>query len=154
MCPRVVIDTNALLDWLVFGDPDALRLGEAVLQRHRIWLMTARMQGEWAAVLARPLPDRWEERRKHALTIDLEGIFVSCLDPPAAPPALRCRDPDDQMFIDLAVHSRPCGLVTRDRDLLALRRRAAVSGVVIATPAQWRQHADAAGPMTVGNGPR
>jgi len=49
------------------------------------------------------------------------------------------------MFIDLAVASAPSWLVTRDRALLALRRRAAARGVVVATPEQWlRQHTSTA----------
>ena len=28
--PRVVLDTNAVLDWLVFREPSALALGDAI----------------------------------------------------------------------------------------------------------------------------
>jgi putative PIN family toxin of toxin-antitoxin system len=140
--PRVVIDTNAVLDWLVFRDPDALRLGEAVMQGQRIWLVSPRMIGELSAVLAKPLAPRWEDARKHALTIDLENVFMRCAEPPPAWGCV-CRDAGDQMFIDLAAQRRPAWLVTSDRDLLTLRRRAAALDVAIGTPAQWRQHAQA-----------
>jgi predicted nucleic acid-binding protein len=58
---------------------------------------------------------------------------------PALPCAtLVCRDPTDQMFIDLALTCRPSWLVTRDRALLSLRRRAAPQGVAIGTAQQWQ----------------
>ena len=61
---------------------------------------------------------------------------------PAPRDALVCRDPADQMFIDLALGCPPCWLVSRDKALLALRRRATARGVVIAPPALWqREHA-------------
>ena len=51
---------------------------------------------------------------------------------PAGP--LQCRDPDDQMFIDLALAQRARWLLTRDRALLALARPAAAYGLEIAAP--------------------
>jgi predicted nucleic acid-binding protein len=44
---------------------------------------------------------------------------------PVPPPAgVTCGDPDDQKFIDLAVAHR-CPLVSKDRDVLRLRKRLA-----------------------------
>jgi predicted nucleic acid-binding protein len=37
----------------------------------------------------------------------------------------QCRDPDDQKFLTLAARARADCLVTRDRELLRLRRRSA-----------------------------
>jgi putative PIN family toxin of toxin-antitoxin system len=141
--PLVVIDTNAVLDWLVFAEPAALALADAVESRRCIWYATPPMLDELRAVLMRPLAERWESARKLALTIDVDRLVTPAPAGEPAAPSLRvtCRDPADQMFIDLAVASAPSWLVTRDRALLALRRRAAARGVVVATPEQWlRQH--------------
>ena len=87
---------------------------------------------------------RWQPAQKLALTTDVGALATlrATAPVPAAGGTIVCRDPADQMFIDLALGNRPCWLVTRDKALLALRRRAAAQGVVIATPVQWqREHA-------------
>jgi putative PIN family toxin of toxin-antitoxin system len=145
--PRVVIDTNAVLDWLVFGQPAALALADAVEQRGWAWCATPAMLAELRAVLAQPLPQRWEEARKLALTKEVEHLVrrMPPTNPMPAMSRLICRDPADQMFIDLALACAPSWLVTHDRALLALRRRAIARGVVIATPEQWLMERKAAG---------
>jgi putative PIN family toxin of toxin-antitoxin system len=142
--PRAVIDTNALLDWLVFREPAATALGQAIEQRQWVWCATPPMLDEWLAVLRVPLGSRWEASREHALTIDVVPLAAMVSLAPQRP-TLVCRDPADQMFIDLALACRPSWLVTRDRALLSLRRRAAPQGVAIGTPQQWlRQQMPAA----------
>lgn len=142
MSVRVVIDTNAVLDWLVFSNRSAVRLGDAVRQGQSVWCTTAATLDELRAVLNRPLAERWEPARKLALTIDLASLTTAHppIQPPPPPERLICRDPADQMFIDLALRCSPAWLVTRDRALLALRRRAATKGVIVATPEQWQRH--------------
>jgi putative PIN family toxin of toxin-antitoxin system len=145
---RVVIDTNAMLDWLVFAEPAALALGEAIAERRCVWCATPPMLDELRAVLARPLTERWEPARKLALTIQLDHLVTAAPTSSANRSANRliCRDAADQMFIDLALALAPSWLVTRDRALLALRRRAAMLRVAVATPEQWRQQQTLAAP--------
>ena len=54
-----------------------------------------------------------------------------------APEAPRCRDPDDQVFVDLLVSTGADALVTGDGDLLAI---AAQSDLPILTPVQLREN--------------
>jgi predicted nucleic acid-binding protein len=54
-----------------------------------------------------------------------------------APAGLRCSDADDQVFIDLALAERAQWLLTHDRALLKLARRAAALGLRIVRPADW-----------------
>jgi len=137
--PRcIVLDTNTVLDWLVFGEPPACAVGAAVTQGLLQWLATARMLAELQAVLSRPLIARWEPARELALTIDVAKLASICAEPITSNPRLICRDPADQMFIDLAHAHRPAVLLTRDRALLALRRQAAALGVDVSTAAVWR----------------
>jgi putative PIN family toxin of toxin-antitoxin system len=136
---RVVIDTNVVLDCLVFADPAALTLWHEVGEGRWAWCVTPAMLDELRAVLERPLPERWENARKLALTLRFDDA-IAAWHADASPPAahgLACRDPNDQMFIDLALCCSPSWLVTRDSALLALRRRAVQKGVVVATPEQW-----------------
>lgn len=54
---------------------------------------------------------------------------------PPLPPLPRCKDPDDQKFLELAARCAARVLVTRDNSLLRLSRRAyAVAGFVVLPP--------------------
>jgi len=141
---RVVLDTNIVLDWLVFADPSAATVGAAIASGALRWLTTPRMYSELRAVLARPLTTRWDPARELALTIDLSCLAVVCAEPASTGRSLECRDASDQVFIDLALEHGPAVLLTRDRALLALRRRAAAFGVVITTAVAWRPLPEAA----------
>ena len=138
---RAVIDTNAVLDWLVFSEPAALALADAVIERRWAWCATPAMLDELRTVLGRALPERWEPARKLALTKELDPLvsWMPIPDPLPAAARLHCRDPADQMFIDLALTCAPSWLITHDRALLALRRHALAKGVIVATPERWRQ---------------
>jgi len=132
----LVLDTNAVLDWLVFGDASMRAVADALARGLLRWRVTPRMLDELRAVLSRPLPQRWERARELALTIDLAQLAMVCPEPVIGR-RLICRDPTDQMFIDLACEHRPGLLLTRDRALLALRRRARAVGVQIQTAVIW-----------------
>jgi predicted nucleic acid-binding protein len=132
----VVLDTNTVLDWLVFDDASARTVGLAIGRGQMRWLVTPCMLRELRSVLARPLPERWERSRELALTFDVEGLAVVCAEP-AIGPHLRCRDAADQVFIDLAREHSPALLLTRDRALLELRRRAGAVGVLVETASAW-----------------
>jgi uncharacterized protein len=135
--PSVVLDTNVVLDWLVFSEPSVAALADAVTCRRVRWLATAAMRDEMAHVLGRGLAAaRGADPALVAAAWDRH-----CTQRPPAPPAaahLRCTDTDDQKFIDLALASGARWLISRDRTVLKLRRRAATHGVVIIPPDQWR----------------
>ena len=131
---RVVLDTNAWLDWLVFDDPNARTLVSCVLDGQLVPVQCPPMREELADVLSRPQlqvhADRVRSRRGlPAAPIDvaaaLERFDAHTLQAPCAPPCgLVCADPDDQPFIDLAVAAHARWLLTKDRALLALARAA------------------------------
>jgi putative PIN family toxin of toxin-antitoxin system len=135
---RLVIDTNALLDWLVFDDPSSHAFAHAVISGGALWLASPAMLDELEHVLGRTIHERWDSARKRALTHDWRSRARLCAEPCTVPAhGLRCRDPDDQKFIDLAAAHGARWLITRDRDLLALRRPAATIGVAIVPPQRW-----------------
>jgi len=134
--PGVVLDTNILLDWLVFGDPSSARL-ESALQAGRVaWLATLAMHDEMAHVLQRGLGTRWpvhDARWRAAWSQHVAWQAV----PACAPAWPRCSDPDDQKFVDLAIAAGARWLASRDRALLKLRRRLKAHGIEVVTPPDW-----------------
>jgi predicted nucleic acid-binding protein len=131
--PLVVIDTQVLLDWLVFADPRVARWVAAVEQGEVAWISCPAMRSEFAHMVAHPRFARWQPRSEHALSIfDRHAAMLE--DPPATSPPLRCRDADDQVFIDLSLLHRARWLLTRDKALLSLSRRARPLGIEILKP--------------------
>ncbi|MEQ1806512.1 MAG: putative toxin-antitoxin system toxin component, PIN family [Burkholderiaceae bacterium] len=136
--PRIVIDTNVALDLLVFRDPACAALVDLLDRAVLCWYSTAAMRTEFDDVLARPAFARWAGQWESIAA--LWALWTQCVD--VAPrethlPALLCADPDDQMFLDLALDLRPCCLLSRDRELLRLAVPARALGVRIVTPAQF-----------------
>lgn len=135
MIPNLVLDTNAVLDWLVFANPASRAVTEAITQMHVRWIVNAAVRDELAHVLARGVVDRWQP--------DLPRLWASWerysaplepSGPVAGHQRPHCTDPDDQKFIDLALDHGARWLVTRDRALLRLARRTRLQGLEIVTP--------------------
>jgi len=135
--PFVVLDTNVVLDLLVFADVRTRRLAEALDRRQLGWLATSAMLDELADVLTRPFITRW---CADAQAVQAR-VRAQCqlVEPPPARGATapRCADPDDQKFIELAWHWPAAWLFSRDRAVLDLARPAYGHGLVITTPAAW-----------------
>lgn len=133
--PGIVLDTNATLDWLLFADPTALALGAAIASGRLAWRASPAMRREFDRVLVRPALCDWRpDAADAAAHWDAHALLVD-EEPPTGP--LNCRDPDDQVFIDLALATRCRWLVSRDRALLTLARRARPWGLEILTPTAW-----------------
>jgi predicted nucleic acid-binding protein len=137
LAPIVVLDTNVVLDWLLFGDPRCRNLADAIASGALRWIASEAMRAELEHVLARGIasaraghPDRVREGWERW------SIVVDAAQRPS-PPALRCTDPDDQKFIDLALQSGAGALLSRDRAVLKLARRAAGHGLAIISGAGW-----------------
>ena len=149
----VVIDTNVVLDLLVFDDPGCAALRTALAAGGLRWLATDAMRAELARVLGYPLivarmeknarrddrqgPQSQSQsraegapgRRDAASVLAAFDAQVQRVAPAARAPCV-CRDPDDQIFIDLAVAHR-AQLVSKDRAVQALRKRLALLGVEV-----------------------
>jgi putative PIN family toxin of toxin-antitoxin system len=134
----LVIDTNVVLDWLVFRNPVGAALEDALTSRQCRWLCTRPMREELAQVIRRASLARWAIDADAVLAVyDALGVDVGTPPLPGAADRLHCTDPDDQPFVDLAIARRVHALLTRDRALLRLARRARRFGVLIATPEVW-----------------
>ena len=135
--PGVVLDTNATLDWLVFKNPLMLPLSQSIQAAQVRWLTCSRMRDELKHMLHHSSLSRWAPDPTAALQIfDTLATLVS--EPTRlASQFLHCSDRDDQVFIDLALARRASWLVTHDRALLKLARRARAQGLAILPPARW-----------------
>ncbi len=125
----IVIDTNRVLDLLVFQDAEVVELRAALAAGRLRWIVTPAMRAELARVLGYPrIAPRLETAALLVETVlaafDLGSI---CVEAPAGVP-VRCRDPDDQIFIDLAVQ-QGAHLLSKDARVLGLARRLAPLGV-------------------------
>jgi uncharacterized protein len=141
--PRYVLDTNVCLDIFVFGDPQCMPLLEAVRTRQIELVTREDCREEWQSVLTYPQLALSEEKRVQAMqAFDTWNRFV---DPSetirASVSALpRCRDRDDQKFLELAQQTGAVALLTRDDELLRLARRTKREGLfLILPPASWQE---------------
>lgn len=121
---RVVLDTNVCLDAFVFDDPRAAPLLEALVSGTVEAVTRADCRDEWLAVLAYPTLKLDEARRAEAAArFDRLVRWLPDMAPDEKPP--RCRDPDDQKFLELAAASGAAVLFSRDAEVLRLARRTA-----------------------------
>lgn len=139
--PIAVLDTNVVLDWLVFGNPQLAALRTAIEFGHCRWAATAAMREELASVLMRPRFEPWRTAAPR-LWADWHRHCVELPTPaPGVPTSrLRCTDPDDQKFIDFAARCGARWLVSRDRAVLKLAPRLREFGVEVCTPETWTRH--------------
>lgn len=135
--PNIILDTNVALDWLVFRDAKAKPLAAAITAGQVRLLSCVGARAELRHMLGHASLSGWGVDADVALALhDHHAILLH--DPPlGAAVRLRCTDPDDQVFIDLALAQRPASLLTHDRALLKLARRARIHGVQVLRPRDW-----------------
>ena len=139
----VVIDTNCVLDLWVFRDQGASGLLRDLVTTRWRWHASVAMRDELRRVLAYPLiTARLEATRQTAEQIlALFDTYALIEEAAPAPCPVRCRDADDQIFIDLAAQRRAL-LVSKDGHVLELARRLTAYGVQVRKP--WPKEATSA----------
>ncbi len=129
----IVLDTNIVLDLLVFDDPATPPLKDALAARRLQWIATPAMREELARVLAYPhILSRLAYGQLGAA--DVLAAFDRQVQIVETAPRVSCvcKDPDDQKFIDLAVAHRAL-LLSKDHAVLRLKRRLLPLGVSTAS---------------------
>lgn len=140
---RLVLDTNIVLDWLVFKDARVNSLQRAWNERRLELITHLPALDELRRVLTyrnfelpeseqRAILECYESRVQ--LVALPAGVTMDNLGMPPGFP--HCRDSDDDHFLALAYHHRADGLVSKDGAVLELARRAQKFGVMIFNPEQ------------------
>ena len=133
----VVIDTNLVLDVFLFQDAGVALLSTALRAGTITWLALPSMRDELARVLTYPHLAQQQAQRgvgADAVLAAFDRWAVLQPTPPTAP--VRCRDADDQPFIDLAV-ATGATLLSKDKAVLALARRLAGHGIIVTKIGTW-----------------
>jgi putative PIN family toxin of toxin-antitoxin system len=119
---RVVFDTNVLLSLFVFADSRFAPLrAEAEAGRWQA-LTSPACLAEYQRVLGYPLFDLSPARQAAAFASYLDLVCVIDAVPQIAVTLPKCKDKDDQKFLELARDGQANRLVTADKALLRLRR--------------------------------
>ncbi len=119
MKPRVVLDTNNLISGIFFENGTEARVLEEALAGRAKLLASLETLQELQETVSRP---KFQLSLSEVLTI-FQLVVSRCeiiLAPPKA--KVKCRDPDDQKFLDCAIAGKADFLVTGDRDLLIMGR--------------------------------
>lgn len=144
---RLVLDTNVVLDLLYWNDPAAAPLLAALDGGSASAVTDARCFAELQHVLRL---DRFALDAAARQAMALRYRAICQWHETAAAPARslpRCKDADDQKFLELALDAAADLLVTKDKALLALARRRQALGAIaiVAPPAAARRLAGLAG---------
>jgi predicted nucleic acid-binding protein len=150
--PKVVVDTNIVLDLLLFNAPAVAALHQALRAQALHWITTEAMRQELERVLhypkivarlhppathpnaasAGPSPahshhaDGQHADHAHAVLAQFDALTTRLAAAPKAHSV--CKDRDDQKFIDLAVQHQAL-LLSKDKAVLCMAKRLQVWGV-------------------------
>ncbi|MBN3788618.1 putative toxin-antitoxin system toxin component, PIN family [Burkholderia sp. Ac-20353] len=137
---RVVLDSNVWIDILVFDDPATRPIRAALERGTLVAMIDGRCRTELEHVLDYP---QFQARAvdKAAALATVARLTRDVEPPPVdadAPPLPKCKDRDDQKFLELARAVQADWLVSKDRALLKLAKRTARDfGFRIAQPAPF-----------------
>ena len=128
--PRLVLDTNVILDLLVFKDPSTQPI-RLLLDANQVdAVRTPASMAELIDVIGRPtfkLSQADQETIVQAWETSSRLLENTAIE--SAP--FTCRDPDDQVFINMAYSLRPALLLSKDLRVLELQSIAKQHGVDI-----------------------
>ncbi|MEQ1591293.1 MAG: putative toxin-antitoxin system toxin component, PIN family [Thiobacillaceae bacterium] len=117
---RLILDTNVVLDLLHFTDVGVLPILQALDDRRAQCYASINTLAELRRVLAYP-EFKLDEIAQDALFTRYQA-WVGVVEAASTHVTLpRCRDPDDQMFLQLAASVHADYLVSKDKALLVLK---------------------------------
>ncbi len=118
---NVVLDSNFILDVYFFKNETAVSLFHQLKKAGASFYRTSATFNELKHVL-----DREEFSKGTAFQEEiLDSWSANSINfESPSPSTLKCRDPLDQKFIDLASSVAPSYLISKDKDILKLQRKA------------------------------
>lgn len=125
---RVVLDTNVCLDVFVFASARSATLRDLLARGAVLAVTRDDCRDEWHRVLRYPAL-ALDEARCLTLEADYDRMMSPGPWPPLATRLPRCKDADDQKFLELARDAGAVALFSRDAELLVLDRRATRAGL-------------------------
>ena len=126
---RIVIDTNILLDVIFFEHPHVEGLKNAIENGQLEAWSCKLIWEEFLDVMRRPAFYKNEETYQKMIGKALKYFQFETKEIQRT--AFKCRDPDDQIFIDLAVIKAPCWLISRDLEVLKLAKNLKLVNVLV-----------------------
>ena len=139
MKPRLVLDTNVILDLLVFKDPSTEPIRLALDTRQVDAVRSEASMLELIDVIQRPTFKLSREEQDSILQAWERATRL--LEKTAIEPApFTCRDLDDQVFINMAYSLRPALLLSKDLRVLELRSIAKRHSVEISQDYECVRH--------------
>lgn len=121
---HLVLDTHIWLDWLVFRDAGIAPIQSAISANRAVVCIDAPCLAELARVLGYPLGKAALDAAAQCAALDACRRIARLIEASGPRTTLPlCRDRDDQKFLELALAAGADVLITKDRELLALKRR-------------------------------
>lgn len=136
--PRVVLDTNCLVSALIFSRGKCAWLRQAWQRQRFVALASHDTVSELLRVLDYPKFKLTRHEKETLLSEFLPHVeIVKVGSTPGELPDIR--DPDDRMFLALAVVARADALVSGDNDILAVKAQFRIPIQTVAELADWLQ---------------
>ena len=139
MKPRLVLDTNVILDLLVFKDPSAEPIRLLLDAKLVDAVRSEASMLELIDVIQRP-SFKLSEEQQQAILKSWESSSRLLENTTIKPAPFTCRDQDDQVFLDMAYSLRPALLLSKDLRVLELQAIAKRHGVEITQDYERIQH--------------
>ena len=139
MKPRLVLDTNVILDLLVFQDPAAEVVRMALDAKLVDAVRSEASMLELIDVIQRP-SFKMSEEQQQAILKSWENSTRLLENSAIEPAPFTCRDQDDQVFLDMAYSLRPALLLSKDLRVLELQTIAKRHGIEISQDYERVRH--------------
>ena len=134
--PTVILDTNIVMDILVFKDPSVAPIVKAIDDDRLIPLLHPETFAELVDVLGRSMFKLMsDEVDAKALDWHSRCRFISG----ELPPNTYCKDQEDDKFFQLALLTHCPFLITKDKLVLKARKRAKRDAIAVMTVADFVQ---------------
>lgn len=130
-CIAVVCDTNLILDWFYWKNPQETPLLYQLKDSQLVCVRCEQTLLELADVIRRP---------QFSLTLSQQEKILQQWGELSRPVSITrnspilCRDPNDQKFLDLAFSAKARFLLTKDKDLLRCARKTKAMHLAIGRP--------------------
>lgn len=134
----LVLDTNIVLDLFVFDDAQVRVLKQRITDRQSTWYATESMREELLRVLDYPQIRPRMAYYQHTVTsiLELFDQYSTTIAAPEIAAPYKCKDTDDQKFIDLAWQHQAV-ILSKDKAVLKMHKRLKRNGAAACTPQQF-----------------